>query len=411
MRVLLVHRLYKVTGGAEVFLFETGRILNEHGHDTFFVATGDETDLPVNVRLLKAPHYDNVGLLTKILNLPSSIYDRRKKAQMAEVITAFRPDIVHAFGVNVHLTPSVLAAAHEAHIPVVLTCNDYRHICPNYKLYHHGRICIDCKGERFFNAVKNRCCKEQLSLSVASAVEAYVHKAMDVYGRYVDAFTFSSDFMAEVTHTFWPNRPIVWGKLRNPFDRGAYIPSSDYLPYGLYFGRLIEEKGVDKLMEAAALIDRFPIKIVGTGPDETKLRSMVAERKLTNVEFLGPLWGTDLDNLLRTARFVVVPSVWHENFPYVINQSFALARPVIGTRRGGINELVEDGVRGLLYDADDVQSLAAAIRLLAADPLKAAAMGSAAKAYSDNVFEDNHFYADLMAIYQRAADAHSRSWR
>ena len=217
--------------------------------------------------------------------------------------------------------------------------------------------------------------------------------------------------MAAITREFWPNRSFVWGKLRNPFDSAAVVPSPEYLPYGLYFGRLIEEKGVDRLLDAAGLIGDFPIKIVGSGPDEPKLRSMVAERKLTNVEFLGPLCGTDLDRVLKTARFIVVPSVWHENFPYVINQAFALARPVIGTRRGGIAELVEDGVRGLLYEADDIQALAAAIRSLAADPERARALGTAAKAYSDQLFVDGHFYDDLMAIYERAADARSRTRR
>jgi glycosyltransferase involved in cell wall biosynthesis len=411
MRVMLAHKLYKVTGGSEVFFLETGRILRDHGHDVFNICSGNPVEAPSDARFMEAPEYNGVGLLSKIRNLPTAIYDTSKKAQLIEVIQAFKPDVFHAFDLHVHLTPSLLVAAHEAGVPVVLTCNDYRHICPNYKLFHHDRICFDCKGERFFKAIQNKCCKEQLGLSLASAVGAYAHDFMGIYDRYVDVFTFSSDFMAGITQEFWSHRSIAWGKLRNPFNSAAFSPSMDYEAYGLFFGRLIEEKGVDRLLEAATQINGFPIKIVGTGPNEEKLRSISAERHIENVEFVGPKWGAELDELLRRARFVVVPSVWHENFPYVINQSFALARPVIASRRGGITELVEDGVRGLLYEADDIPGLAAAIRTLASDPERAAKMGTAAKAYSDALFDDEIFFADLMDIYRKARDAHPRSGR
>jgi glycosyltransferase involved in cell wall biosynthesis len=411
MRVALAHKLFRVTGGAEVFFRETERVVRENGNETLMIATGTPEDVAGhdNVLLLDAPKYDSPGLLDKVTSLPPAIYDLGKKRRIKAALADFRPDIVHIFAMNVHISPAVVLAADELDIPIVGTFNDYKHICPNYKLFHHGKICFDCRGQRFWQAVRNRCCKDSRALSIASMAEAYVHDAMDVYGRF-DHFTFSSRFLADTTRAFWSDREISWSRLLNPFDSVKYVPSPDYDAYGLYFGRLIDEKGVDRLVSAAAAIDGFQIRIVGDGPDLEKLRAQAAGLGLTNVSFLGAKWGAELDDILARARFVVVPSIWHENFPYVINQSFALARPVIGADRGGIPELVSHDERGLVFDPDDIASLSTAIRRLAGDVPLARRLGMAAKHWSDATFRDQTAYVDVLHAYEEAMRA-NRSHR
>jgi len=408
LRILLAHKLYEITGGAEIFFRETERVLRQNGHETMMVATGDpNSEHPDNVVLMDAPAYDRGGPLSKLMNLPAAIYDRGKKRAMAGIIADFKPDLLHVFAVNVHLSPSIVDAANDAGVPIVATFNDYKHICPNYKLFHHGQICFDCKGKKFYSAALNRCCKDNRALSIASAAEAYVHEAMSIYDRF-DHFTFSSDFMARTTEEFWPDRKFSWSKLRNPFDSATHAALDIYEPFGLFFGRLVDEKGVDRIIEAARSIDGFPIKIIGSGPDLEKLRDMASGYGLSNIEFLGPMWGEDLDSVLSRARFVLVPSLWHENFPYVINQAFALARPVIGSRRGGITELLADGERGLLFEPNNPEELAVHIRTLAANEAEARRMGIAAKTYSDATSNDEVFSAELMDAYRQAADVRNR---
>ncbi|QTC91475.1 glycosyltransferase family 4 protein [Brevundimonas goettingensis] len=409
MRIALAHKFYHLAGGAEVFFRETERVLRDQGHETLMIASGEDhvREGADNVLLLDAPDYDSPSVLTKMRSLPSAIYDRGKKAEVKAALEAFRPDVFHAFGVNVQLTPSVVVAADELGLPIVGTFNDYKHICPNYKLFHHGRICMDCKPRRFYEPVLNRCSKDNLALSVAGSIEAYAHQALRIYDRF-DHFTFSSKFLARTTQSFWADRDVSWSHLRNPFPSAAYEAQDEYAPYGLYFGRLIEEKGVDRLIRAAALLDGFPIKIVGDGPDTEALKALAVEVGADNVEFLGAKWGAELDEVLRLARFVVVPSIWHENFPYVINQSFAYARPVIGSDRGGITELVEHGQRGLIFDPDNIQELADQMRVLVADEDKARRFGQAAKVWSDQLFTDQIAYADLMSAYEQAHENRRR---
>ena len=120
---------------------------------------------------------------------------------------------------------------------------------------------------------------------------------------------------------------------------------------------------------------------------------------------MGPKWGDGLNALLFRARFVVVPSTWHENFPYVILQSFAAGKAVLGSDRGGIPELIEHGRSGFIYTALDHRSLADYINILWDDKKKAVQMGIDAKEWADENFNDARFFADIMRIYREALDA------
>lgn len=139
--------------------------------------------------------------------------------------------------------------------------------------------------------------------------------------------------------------------------------------------------------------------LVGDGPEFYNLQELARSLCLKNVEFVGSKWGVELDELLRSARFVVVPSIWSENFPYVIVQAFAMGKAVIGTDRGGIPELIVDGEFGYIYPADSVESLGEKINLLWQNPRLAVEMGKKAKKYADSVFNDKVFYETLMEIY------------
>ena len=170
----------------------------------------------------------------------------------------------------------------------------------------------------------------------------------------------------------------------------------------LYFGRLIEEKGVDVLLDAARLCPEIPVVVVGDGPDRPKVEAAAAA--LDNVRFVGPAWGKDLKKYLHEARAVVVPSLWHENFPYVILQSFAAGKTVIGAKRGGIPELVEAGPFGWLFEPTRVAELADMMQRAAQLPQEEVLdMGLRAQRYVSVTFNDDTIYAELSRIYSEVS--------
>jgi glycosyltransferase involved in cell wall biosynthesis len=406
MKVLLAHKFFRVTGGAEVFFFETGRVLEENGHAVAYFSTTASDNVSSNYSeyFVSPPEYHKGTIIKRALGIGRIIYSIEAKKKITSLIKKFKPDLVHVFAFHVHLTPSILVAAYEAGIPVLMSCNDYKHICPNYKLYHHHRICKNCYGGRFYMATVNRCCKNSLIFSAASSLEAYAHNTIGVYKKYIHTYLFASDFMARQTESFWGTGTFRWDKLKNPFESQKYKLSDSYNNFSLYFGRLTEEKGVDILIRSAKLVPEVKIKIVGDGPIKQELQALTKKLGVNNVEFLGAIWGDELHSILAQSRFVVVPSVWHENFPYVINQSFAFGKPVIGSDRGGIPELVSHGQRGLIYPAEDVKMLSLAMSELWNDPERAVRMGRTAKEYVDAEFNDQRFYEKLMTIYKGVLD-------
>ena len=401
MRIILCHNNYKVSGGAEVFYHEVGRVLTAQGHQVaFFSAMNDFVDSPWSDYFPEVASYNAEGMLNKVINFPRMVYNRNAKRAMARLIADFKPDVVHAFAIYVQLTPAVLDAAREAGVPVVMSCNDYKHICPNYKLYHHGKLCEECQGGKFYRAVVNRCCHDSIAYSVASSVEAYAHKLMNIYRKNVHTFLFASEFMAHKTEEFWGAATFRWRMLRNPFDTDKHLLHGDSGEYLLYFGRIIDEKGVDVLIQAAALAPELSLVIVGDGPEKKTLETTAMSLGIRNVQFVGSKWGDDLNDYLRNCRGVIVPSLWHENFPYVILQAFAAGKPVIGSNRGGIPELVQNGKHGLIYEANEPDALAAAMRTLMSNADMAQQMGERARRYVVAEFNDDAFYGQLMKVYQ-----------
>ena len=401
MRIILAHNNYNILGGAEVFYHEVGRVLIENGHDVaYFSVSAPNVNSEWSGYFPEATNYKDGGLVQKVVGLPKMIYSNDAKDSFVKLIDDFKPDLIHVFAIYIGLTPAILDAGKEKNVPIVMSCNDYKHICPNYKLFHSNRVCDDCKGGRFYKTLTNKCCHNSIAYSVASMAEAYVHGYLDIYRKNVSLFLFASNFMAHKTEDFWGDT-FKWGVLKNPFDGKKHLVDGELGNYIVFFGRLIEEKGVDVLLRAADLVPEIKIKIVGNGPDENQLKKLCSSMALENVEFLGPMWGDDLNSILSNCRFVVVPSTWHENYPYVILQSFAARKCVVGSNRGGIPEML-DGKFGWTYEATNPADLAKVITDAYQMPLdQLESRGKEAQEFVVQNFNDSHFYSSLMKNYNR----------
>jgi glycosyltransferase involved in cell wall biosynthesis len=403
MKILLTHKFFKYTGGADVFFLEVGRVLEENGHEVAYFSTIDDESLPTPYAkyFIKAPDFKSKKFFNRALSFLEIPYNLKAKKNFSHLIDDFKPDIIHAFGIATHISPSIFDAAKKRGIPIVWSLNDYKHICPNYKLFQHGKICEECKGNKFYNCVINKCSHDSFIYSMASAIESYVHSTLNIFRKNVDLFLFASDFMALKTQDFWGESTFKWNKLLNPFKIPVTVPKEEIGSYGLFFGRLIDEKGVDIFIEAIKYMPTLPFKIIGDGPDLVKLQRLAEKYNLKNIEFLGSMWGEELDKVLYNSRFVVVPSIWHENFPYVILQAFAAAKPVIGSDKGGIPELVAHQQRGLIYEAENSEKLADTIINLWHDQTSILEYGANARKYVVDNFNDLSFYKSLISNYKQ----------
>ena len=112
-----------------------------------------------------------------------------------------------------------------------------------------------------------------------------------------------------------------------------------------------------------------------------------------------------MKRLIAEAGVVVVPSEWYENAPLVILESFALGRPVVGSRIGGIPELASTDTGGI-FEAGDAAGLAEVLQTLMADPERRRELGRAARKRVEGICQSQ--YTDLMQAYE-AAQTHRRA--
>ena len=136
--------------------------------------------------------------------------------------------------------------------------------------------------------------------------------------------------------------------------------------YAVFVGRLSEEKGIDTLLAAwQRLSTPLPLKIIGQGPLEDKVRQFAAAHPL--VEAVGRLPLDQVLSIVGEAKFLVMPSIWYETFGRTIVEAFAKGTPVIASDLGAMAELVEHEVTGLRFKPGDPIELASCMERLMSD--------------------------------------------
>ncbi len=163
-------------------------------------------------------------------------------------------------------------------------------------------------------------------------------------------------------------------------------PSLGEAPYMLYFGRLEVRKGVDVLIDALpAVLSTHPdVHCVFIGEDIGYRGRPFAEyarercgTTLDRVHFLPRMGHAELFGIVAAATLVVIPSRW-ENLANTCLESMVLSRAIIATTGSGFDEVLTDGVDGVLVPPGDVGALAAAASRLLGDPALLESLGSAA---------------------------------
>lgn len=166
----------------------------------------------------------------------------------------------------------------------------------------------------------------------------------------------------------------------------------------LFVGRLVERKGVDVLLRAAARLSasvRLRVVVVGDGPERGRLETLAQELGLAAcVEFKGRVSTEDLQKCYRSARAFVLPAIVDrrgdtEGLGVVLLEAMSYGVPAVASRTGGITDIVEDGTNGLLVEPGDPAALAAALERLARDPALAFRLGEAGRRTVESRFSWN----------------------
>jgi glycosyltransferase involved in cell wall biosynthesis len=172
-----------------------------------------------------------------------------------------------------------------------------------------------------------------------------------------------------------------------------------------FIGQLIEEKGVHVLLDVIHRLskkhDDIIFVIVGAGMLESHIRRFIKQTGNSRIMFLGQR--DDIEVITKICDLVVVPSIWEEAFGLVIAEASACGIPVIGSRIGGIPEVIINGKTGLLTTPGDVNELAEAIGRLLTDGELYKRLSSAGREHVHNNFNLQNMVNRTVTLYKRYA--------
>lgn len=347
--------------GIEAML--VSRVSKSPGHAgaTFFARSADGLDVLFSPPLVD--HFRHTQTQGRV------VYE-----DFRALLNHFRPSVVHFQ----HYTYVGLELIREVRkygsdVPIVLTLHEYLAIC-----YAHGQM-VKTNGLLCQKAAPLDChlCFPDISPQNFFMRELFVKSFFDL----VDLFVCPSNFLRD-RYIAWGLPPEKMVVLENgqPLRHEVIAEESSDQSYETRFvvlGQLSHRKGTLVLLDAVRLVPKrirkmIRIEIHGSAQyaeDEFKLQFEKGLKEVGDtVSFCGPYRPGDVCGIVRRSGWVIVPSIWWENSPLVIQEAFAAGRPIICSNIGGMAEKVTHGVSGVHFRVNSAADLAARLEECATNP-------------------------------------------
>jgi glycosyltransferase involved in cell wall biosynthesis len=356
-RVLVATPHLGTDGGIAAHVTASVAALSRHGFDVVAVVGEEHAAVAPAARVVRVP------------GLGRADASASTNAAFLEVVASVRPDVIHMHKVD---DPDLLRAAARA-APVVVDVHDFVGCITGAKYFRApGDECHRPHGPGCLANLYAKGCVHRRDPRSALRHYPLVSRRLDAL-RSVDAVVAHSAFIERHLHVNGVTRTALVPLFVHPLPEPTPLPSH---PRILFSGRVVEAKGVETLLRAAARLD-VPLDIAGDGWWLPRARRLAARLGLSGrVAFLGWLNEDELARANDRAAVVALPSHWPEPFGLVGLEALAHGRPVVASRTGGMPEWLEHGEVGLLVPPGDEAALARALAGLLADPARAAALGA-----------------------------------
>ncbi|MDD3800321.1 MAG: glycosyltransferase family 4 protein [Novosphingobium sp.] len=414
MRILICSNAYppRFVGGAELMAHEQAKALAHLGHDVRVFAGEPDADRARHTRsddLHEGIRVHRVALepedySPEFLNFLHPLVDDHFR----DVLDDFAPDIVHCHNL-LGLSAKLPLLARLQGAKTICTLHDFWGFC-----LRNSAVRID--GRPCDNTTQFRTCLPRIHDGRRLHVPMRLRKDfLDLALDQIDRFIVPSRFVAQrYARAGWSSECLE--VIPNGIDLDRFHPAGApphlagpvRITYAGYFGA---HKGVTTLLDAFATLPAplsdapALLQLAGEGPERDAYAVRIEKLGLKGrVRFLGKIAPGDMSDVYARSDIVVLPSIWDENQPVCLMEAMAAGLPVIASRKGGIPELVEHGVNGLLFAAGDVADLGAQLAALVADADLRRRAGREGRRRVEHLGHDRQAHL-LVALYAEIAAA------
>jgi len=390
MKILLVHNFYRQHGGESAVFEAERRMLLAAGHG-------------VSCYTRDSHEIEGFAAWKRAALTPTAIWAPDTHRELGALIEREAPDVAHFTNTFPLISPSAYYACRDAGVPVVQSIHNYRLICPAATLWRDGAICEECIDHSLLRSVRHACYRQSRLASAVLAATLAVHRNWGTYANLIDRYIALTRFARDklIAGGLPADRICVKPNFVDP-DPGRRAGSG---AYALFAGRLTAEKGVHTLLDAWRQLGRdIPLRIAGDGPLRDALARRIERESIVGATLLGWLSPDAMSRELRGARLLIFPSEWYEGMPLAILEAFACGVPIIASRLGGMQEMIDDGRSGLLVRPADPRQLTERVRWAFEHEGELAALGEAARAEYEAHYTRAANCEQLIGIYRQAIE-------
>lgn len=405
MKICIITYTYSphMLGGADIYAEKISKELAKESNNVIVITINpDKRDFIEKKNNLKIYRFHPLNIFTfyNVCTEKKSIiekgiwafldfYSPYSYKKIKDILKKEKPDVVHIH-TPIGVTLSAFDAVKSLKLPLVFTLHDYLSLCRRATLLHNsGKICTD----RNINPI----CK------------AYREFSKRIINSKPDIVIGSSKFTLNL-HTkngfFRNSKKIVeyCGIKLDNFDNSGDIKVNNKGAINiLCVGGLAKHKGVHILIKAFKPIKNKNIRlhIVGGGPYENELKYLARNDK--RIIFYGKLPNEEIQKYYKSSEFLVVPSISYESLGIITQEAFRVGTPVIGSRIGGIPEIIKDNYNGFLFEAGNVNQLKEILENIIENPRQLKELGKNAKE-SVKKYEMSKHIKKLIEIYKDAIE-------
>lgn len=346
MHLLQVFNQYLEPGGEEVWVNQMLRL----GGDAFSI-----TDLRFH-----SGAWMGLGAPSRLRQAALLWNHPRARQRLRDEVAAQRPDLLLFHNLIPVASLGMYHEARDLGLPVVQYIHNFRPFSPSGTMWLHGKVNAAAMQGNPWPEVLGRSWERSFLRTLLLALyqkQLLKNGNLDVVRRWIAVSDFMRDkfieggIPAERVTTLrhcWQTQP----------DRAAAAEGRHYL----FLGRLVPEKGINTLLDAWVILERRlgqgcpQLIIAGSGSDEARMHAKAS--RMNRVTCVGFVSGVTKDELLKSCRGLIAPSIWWEPLGLIVHEAYDSARPVLAARSGGLTETVMEGKTGFLHEPGNAEQLA-----------------------------------------------------